>query len=785
MRKKRLISFALILLILTGMLWADTAIVFADASKTVANWEEEADKVETSREIDVLSGNFTMDTEEVGITKSLNVMGNVFAGLWFGISKGITSLTVKICEGATQMEFVGDMADFLQEHFASKFTKLLVFDGSNQIMIVAVFVVLATAVFAFTRMQVSKGIGNIFKFLCIFALAFLLTTNSAAIFTAANGTINGFTNDVTKTLTGNNNAEAAIWKLGVTLPWQMLTFGDMEHAQRTSWNTSTSIDTTVNKDKSETNSEGKPLKKQIGATLSTRYSDEYGSTLTVDNAKTKLKDAMSGIKKGSIAEAYLLDDPDGDTRDLISKSAKANGVSWFKPVSAIQMEKGSYAFMYMLLVILISLMMIALAIGVLIVKILALLLFFLGVPFAIIALLSPQGMDVIKRWVMVLGVCFFGMFIVQMIMILVLSILSALVSTIKTPSGLLFCMFVVLALALAIRFGARPIMSIISPQATRRVTSEIRQWAMLQHMKDRVSGHGRTSGVKSEHSDKDNKSGDIEGTAMNSKKEAVAAKTETPDKTTEPKTEIKPPVDDGGKELGQVHNGEESLGNNEGKEISKPADDREPEQLKKPDSEPEGAEIRKPERGAADKTDEKPEREIKGEEVRKPEAEKDAKGAEVRKPDKEQSKKSDEIRKPDKEETTKKGDEVKKPDKEQTKKGDEIKKPEKEQSKKGDEVKKNAQKKGDDIRKPDKPKSEAAKKADSIRKTETVAGVVPGGKTVTNKGKTVNKSVDKTINKTVNKTVNKSKPARNSSIPANKKNKTVNPRPPQSKSRKR
>ena len=63
MRKKRLLSFFMVLLILTGMLWADTALVFADAADTVADWEEEANKVETSREIDVLSGNFTMDTE--------------------------------------------------------------------------------------------------------------------------------------------------------------------------------------------------------------------------------------------------------------------------------------------------------------------------------------------------------------------------------------------------------------------------------------------------------------------------------------------------------------------------------------------------------------------------------------------------------------------------------------------------------------------------------------------------------------------------------------------------
>ena len=777
MRKKRLLSFFMVLLILTGMLWADTALVFADAADTVADWEEEANKVETSREIDVLSSNFTMDTEEVGITKSLNVMGNVFAGLWFGITKGITALTVKICEGATQMEFVGDMADFLQEHFSSKFTKLLVFDGTNQIMIIGIFVVLASALFAFTRMQVSKGIGNIMKFLCIFVLAFLLTTNSAAIFTAANGTINGFTNDITKTLTGNDNAEAAIWKLGVTLPWQMLTFGDIEHAQKTNWNTSTSLDTTVNKDKTDTASEGKTLKKQIGATLATRYSDEYGDTFTVDNAKTKLKDAMAGIKKGSIAEAYLLDDPDGDTRDLISKSAKANGVSWFKPVSAIQMEKGSYAFMYMLLVILIAVMMIALAIGVLIVKILALLLFFLGVPFAIIALLSPQGMEVIKRWVMTLGVCFFGMFLVQMIMILVLSILSALVSTIKTPSGLLFCMFVVLALALAIRFGARPIMSIISPQATRRVSSELRQWAMLRHMKEQVGNRRKSAGGQSNADGNDKNSSAKDGAAMNNNgNDKPVANNEAPNKTADNK-EVNAPVDEGGRELGQVHNGEDDAPkpeNVEGEEIKKPIDDKEPEGDKvqkpagseqdKPEKEPEGAEVKKPDK------------EAKGDEVKKPVAKEDSNKA-----DKEA--KGDTVKKPDKEETLKKGDEVKKPDKEETlKKGDEVKKPDKEEVKKPDKAVPN---KADNVRKPEKSKPETPKKADEVKKPEAVQSGVPGGKTVTNKGKTVNKSVDKTINKTVNKTVNKSKPARNSAVPASKKNKTVNPRSPQSKSRKR
>lgn len=778
MRKKRLLSFFMVLLILTGMLWADTALVFADAADTVADWEEEANKVETSREIDVLSGNFTMDTEEVGITKSLNVMGNVFAGLWFGITKGITALTVKICEGATQMEFVGDMADFLQEHFSSKFTKLLVFDGTNQIMIIGIFVVLASALFAFTRMQVSKGIGNIMKFLCIFVLAFLLTTNSAAIFTAANGTINGFTNDITKTLTGNDNAEAAIWKLGVTLPWQMLTFGDIEHAQKTNWNTSTSLDTTVNKDKTDTATGSKTLKKQVGATLATRYSDEYGDTLTVDNAKAKLKDAMSGIKKGSIAEAYLLDDPDGDTRDLISKSAKANGISWFKPVSAIQMEKGSYAFMYMLLVLLIAVMMIALAIGVLIVKILALLLFFLGVPFAIIALLSPQGMEVIKRWIMILGICFFGMFLVQMIMILVLSILSALVSTIKSPSGLLFCMFVVLALALAIRFGARPIMSIISPQATRRVSSEIRQWAMLRHLREQAS-HRRGSG-NSNSRDNNNSTGDNEGAVMNNNTEKPATNTEAPvrtERTSDTGTEVNAPVDEGGRELGQVHNGEDDAPkpeSGESAETMKPVGDKEPD----------GAEVKKPSTGEADKPDNPPEspegktpdKGAKGDEVKKPSAVTD----EPKKPEKEG--KGETVKKPEKEETPKKGDEVKKPDKEETKKSDKA------SAKKGDEVKKPekaAPNKGENVRKPDKAKSEAPKKADGIKKTEVVKGGVPGGKTVNNKGRTVNKSVDKTINKTVNKTVNKSKPAKNSAVPASKKNKTVNPRPPQSKSRKR
>ena len=778
MRKKRLLSFFMVLLILTGMLWADTALVFADAADTVADWEEEANKVETSREIDVLSGNFTMDTEEVGITKSLNVMGNVFAGLWFGITKGITALTVKICEGATQMEFVGDMADFLQEHFSSKFTKLLVFDGTNQIMIIGIFVVLASALFAFTRMQVSKGIGNIMKFLCIFVLAFLLTTNSAAIFTAANGTINGFTNDITKTLTGNDNAEAAIWKLGVTLPWQMLTFGDIEHAQKTNWNTSTSLDTTVNKDKTDTATGSKTLKKQVGATLATRYSDEYGDTLTVDNAKAKLKDAMSGIKKGSIAEAYLLDDPDGDTRDLISKSAKANGISWFKPVSAIQMEKGSYAFMYMLLVLLIAVMMIALAIGVLIVKILALLLFFLGVPFAIIALLSPQGMEVIKRWIMILGICFFGMFLVQMIMILVLSILSALVSTIKSPSGLLFCMFVVLALALAIRFGARPIMSIISPQATRRVSSEIRQWAMLRHLREQAS-HRRGSG-NSNSRDNSNSTGDNEGAVMNNNTEKPVANTEAPvrtERTSDTGSEVNAPVDEGGRELGQVHNGEDDAPkpeNGESAETMKPVGDKEPD----------GAEVKKPKTGEADKPDKEPEspegktpdKGAKGDEVKKPSAAVD----EPKKPDKEG--KGETVKKPEKEEKPKKGDEVKKPDKE------DAKKPDKASAKKGDEVKKPekaAPNKGENVRKPDKAKPEAPKKADGIKKTEAVKAGVPGGKTVTNKGKTVNKSVDKTINKTVNKTVNKSKPAKNSAVPASKKNKALNPRPPQSKSRKR
>lgn len=450
-------------------------------------------------QMDATKGQFSLDMKSQSVLSGGEVGGtvtNAMANMLFSFQKSMTMLTIKAYDqmAGGDDDHLSVFEKLLDSKIMGIFNRLFNINTGNGIVMMAIAIVMVGAMFALIRMNIADMVSKIAKFFIIFIIGVLITTNGAVIFNSLNNVVKGASNDITASLSNADSnygsVEDILWDVGVVTPWKILQFGTTTRAAEpaTKW----------------------------GNNPPTTACAELQTALE-EKGESNANEALKGLSKGSVGRAYILSSADtsaGYRKEVADNAWKTSNkvtdgeeaestgtynISTFAPTLAAQGDRLGAALILFLMTFIVCVVTLIVSIIILAVKIFAFIVFFVGPLILIIAWMSPEGMEIVKRWGMFLGIIFLGSLACQVLLTIYVLIVGAVLggSNVINETTFMSPLLILIAMILAIRFGGGPLLKIIAPQMSRRAKTELRQDQMLKAMQsDGGSGGSVTAATK-------------------------------------------------------------------------------------------------------------------------------------------------------------------------------------------------------------------------------------------------------------------------------------------------